>query len=111
MKKKIITIIVTIILILLTVRLFWTWWLYNYNHTKHVDNLSHLENLIKMEEDEIKDELKGYKRGAFLNIWDDPTYQTEYEDYWEIDGYTLIVRYDHLNRVINSELIKPNDVE
>ena len=111
MKKKIISIIVAIVLILLAIRLLFSLWLYCYHQNKNTDNLPYLIKITRMNQNEMDDLLIGYHRVQFLEVWDDPTYQTEYEDYWEIEGYTLILRYDEKEEVISCELIEPNDVE
>ena len=52
----------------LVMTVLWLIWLYAYYHTPSADNLPGLQSL---QMDDLR-ELKGYKRGQLISVWDDP---------------------------------------
>ena len=89
----------------LVMTVLWLIWLYAYYHTPSADNLPGLQSL-QMED---LRELKGYKRGQLISVWDDPVRKVSQEqDIWELDGdQYLLVTYKSNGTVEDAEIIIP----
>ena len=89
----------------LIMTVLWLIWLYAYYHTPSADNLPGLQSL-QMED---LRELKGYKRGLLISVWDDPLRKVSPEqDIWKLDGdQYLLVTYKSNGTVEDAEIIIP----
>ena len=78
---------------------------YAYYHTPSADNLPGLQSLQM----ENLRELKGYKRGQLISVWDDPVRKVSPEqDIWKLDGdQYLLVTYKSNGTVEDAEIIIP----
>ena len=86
----------------LVMTVLWLIWLYAYYHTPSADNLPGLQSL-QMED---LRELKGYKRGQLISVWDDPVRKVSPEqDIWKLDGdQYLLVTYKSNGTVEEAEI-------
>ena len=89
----------------LVMTVLWLIWLYAYYHTPSADNLPRLQSL---QTDDLR-ELKGYKRGQLISVWDDPVRKISPEqDIWKLDGdQYLLVTYKSNGTVEDAEIIIP----
>lgn len=86
----------------LVMTVLWLIWLYAYYHTPSADNLPGLQSLQM----ENLRELKGYKRGQLISVWDDPVRKVSPEqDIWKLDGdQYLLVTYKSNGTVEEAEI-------
>ena len=86
----------------LIMTVLWLIWLYAYYHTPSADNLPGLQSLQM----ENLRELKGYKRGQLISVWDDPVRKVSPEqDIWKLDGdQYLLVTYKSNGTVEEEEI-------
>ena len=86
----------------LVMTVLWLIWLYAYYHTPSADNLPGLQSL---QMDDLR-ELKGYKRGQLISVWDDPVRKVSPEqDIWKLDGdQYLLVTYKSNGTVEDAEI-------
>lgn len=86
----------------LVMTVLWLIWLYAYYHTPSADNLPGLQSLQM----ENLRELKGYKRGQLISVWDDPVRKVSpKQDIWKLDGdQYLLVTYKSNGTVEEAEI-------
>ena len=76
-------------------------WLYAYHNQKSNDNLPGLPSISEMEEADIHELVRGYKRTQLHYMWEKPNETDDQEDIWSLgDGRYLRVNYNHRDEAV-----------
>ena len=94
MKKKLSILLSAIVILILAAAA----WLYGYHSRKSNDNLPSLAAISRMDETEVNEIIRGYRRHQLPDVWGAPDQSNSTEDIWDIGGgVTLTVTYDNNN--------------